>query len=184
MNAAADGVVKFILGLEFTEIDGSKSAMKKLLRVAKSRITKIGLLAAIAAATLALSPVLTEAPLGVGQAFAHPGNGNGNGGNGNGNGHAPGGAGGGDGDGGASGIGPSNHGVVNSSLGALNAAHASKTALSHANPRSRVGKIAAYDRAVDTHKSTAAQLAAAQAAANKTVTKAVISALNGLLGDK
>src|SRR6266850_3971193 len=32
-------------------------------------------------------------------------------------------------------------------LGALNAAHASDTALAHANPNSRVGKIAAYKEA-------------------------------------
>lgn len=39
------------------------------------------------------------------------------------------------------------HGSTASKLGALNAAHASETALMHANPNSRVGKIAAYKEA-------------------------------------
>jgi hypothetical protein len=110
-------------------------------------------------------------------------------------------------------------------LGALNAAHASKTALSHAHPTSRVGRIAAYSKAVSAAEHNvnvaAANLAAARAAlakdpanpslqmavtqdranlaavrrnlsrteftfaraaANKSVTPTVISALNGLLG--
>jgi hypothetical protein len=40
-----------------------------------------------------------------------------------------------------------NHGAEASSLGALNAAHASDTALANASPNSRVGKIAAYKEA-------------------------------------
>ena len=91
---------------------------------------------------------------------------------------------------------------------ALNAAHASKTALTHANPHSRVGKIAAYSKAVSraeasldaalaafainpTPANKAAVIAArktltqteftfARRAANKSVTPTVISALNGL----
>ncbi len=51
------------------------------------------------------------------------------------------------------------HGATASSLGALNAAHASDTALANASPNSRVGKIAAYKEA-----ELAAQAAAAAAA--------------------
>src|SRR5215468_4227324 len=40
-----------------------------------------------------------------------------------------------------------NHGADASSMGGLNAAHASENALSHASPNSRVGKIAAYKEA-------------------------------------
>jgi EF hand len=73
------------------------------------------------------SPVAT-------QAWAGNGNGNGNGGgNGNANGHDK--------------ADKTNHGAEASSLGALNAAHASETALAHASPTSRVGKIAAYKEA-------------------------------------
>jgi hypothetical protein len=76
------------------------------------------------------SPVAT-------QAWAGNGNGNGNGGgNGNANGHDK-----------ADKADKANHGAEASSLGALNAAHASETALAHANPNSRVGKIAAYKEA-------------------------------------
>jgi hypothetical protein len=71
-----------------------------------------------------LSPVATQAWAG-----AEHGNGNGNG-NGNANGHDK--------------VAGANHGAEASSLGALNAAHASETALAHASPNSRVGKIAAY----------------------------------------
>jgi len=60
------------------------------------------------------------------------------------------------------------HGSVASSLGALNAAHASDTALAHASPNSRVGRIAAYRDAA-----LAAQDAAAAAAgADQAVTDA------------
>jgi hypothetical protein len=48
-----------------------------------------------------------------------------------------------------------------SDLGALNAAHASDTALAHANPNSRVGKIAAYKEAELAAKSAAADAATA-----------------------
>jgi hypothetical protein len=78
------------------------------------------------------------------------GGGNGNaGGNGNGNGN-------GDGSGsGNSNAHPTNNGEVSSSLGALNAAHASTTALANASPKSRTGKIAAYK--ADSLALTAAQ---------------------------
>ena len=96
-----------------------------------------------------------------------PGGGNGNG-PGGGNGNGPGG----DGDGPSGGNGhanmgapaaasigaspasvtasapPGTQGSIASMLGALNAAHASKTALAHANRSSRVGRIAAYNAAV------------------------------------
>ena len=57
-------------------------------------------------------------------------------------------------------------------LGALNAAHASENALAHANPNSRVGKIAAYKEA-----ELAAKAAAADAAA---MDQAVADAQKGL----
>jgi len=82
--------------------------------------------------------LLTAMPLGfdgstIGpvQAWAGAENGHGNGnGNGNANGHDK--------------VAGENHGAEASSLGALNAAHASDTALANASPNSRVGKIAAY----------------------------------------
>jgi hypothetical protein len=78
---------------------------------------------------------------------------------------------------------------MSSQLGNLNAAHASPTALSHANPNSMVGKIAAYKAAVSAliaqnKNTTAKDIALAQPIANKTVTPAVIDALNALLGLK
>jgi len=77
------------------------------------------------------------------QAWAGSDNGHGNGhGNGNANGHE-------------------NHGAEASSLGALNAAHASDTALANASPNSRVGKIAAYKGAEIAAKAAAADAAAA-----------------------
>jgi EF hand domain-containing protein len=48
-------------------------------------------------------------------------------------------------------------------LGALNAAHASETALAHAAPNSRVGKIAAYKEAELAAKAAAAAAADAEA---------------------
>ncbi len=51
-----------------------------------------------------------------------------------------------------------------SKLGALNAAHASETALANANPNSRVGKIAAYKEAELAAKAAAADAAAADQA--------------------
>ncbi len=112
---------------------------------------------------------------GPGKAFAA---GNGNGG-GNGNGH-----GGGNGNGNAGGNGndngnaggnsnasgnahPDNHGAVASSLGALNAAHASSTALANAAPNSRVGRIATYRNA--SAAAAVADATAAQADANNLV---------------
>jgi hypothetical protein len=94
-------------------------------------------------------------------------------------------------------------------LGALNAAHASKSALSHANPNSMVGKIAAYNQAravladdeaalannttnmalqakvtLDEAKLTATENTLAQARHVATLTPAMITALNSLLGNK
>jgi hypothetical protein len=58
----------------------------------------------------------------------------------------------------------------------LNAAHASKTALAHAHPTSRVGRIAAYSKAVSVAEHSvevaAANLAAARAALAKDPTNA------------
>ncbi|MGH6960944.1 MAG: hypothetical protein ACREE7_10705, partial [Dongiaceae bacterium] len=64
------------------------------------------------------------------------------------------------------------HGAVASSLGALNAAHASETALAHASPNSRVGKIAAYKAAALAAQAADQAVADAQAdldAANQAV---------------
>ena len=168
--------------------------MKTSRMTAIPQLASVGALAFTVAAALTLTPVLTGGSLCGDKAFAHPGNGNGNGnggGNGNGNG---GGNGNGDGDGNGNGNGhaavgpgtgvgasvgavgasmgsPSNQGSIASMLGALNAAHASKTALSHAHPTSRVGRIAAYSRAVSAAEHSvdvaAANLAAAKAALAK-----------------
>jgi hypothetical protein len=86
------------------------------------------------------------------QAWAGNGNGNGNGG-GNANGHGK-----------ADKADKANHGAEASSLGALNAAHASETALANASPNSRVGKIAAYKDAELAAKAAAADAAAADQA--------------------
>jgi len=68
-----------------------------------------------------------------------------------------------------------NHGSIASSLGALNAAHASANALAHASPNSRVGKIAAYKEAAIAAKAADQAVADAQAnldAANQAVADA------------
>ena len=137
--------------------------MKTSQMIATSRVVRNGAVAFTVVAALGIAPILTAGNIGGDQAFAHPGNGNGNGGgngngNGGGNGHAAVGA--------SAGVGasegPSGHeGSLASMLGGLNAAHASKTALSHANPRSRVGRIAAYSKAV-----SAAEQSVDTAAAN------------------
>ena len=155
-------------------------------------------LAIVVLGALELSPILTAGNLGFDTASAHPGGGAGGGGGG-----GPGGGGGGPGAGGGDGgnghaavgvgvgvsasAGANSQGSVSSQLGNLNAAHASKTALSHANPHSMVGKIAAYKAAVlaliaQNKNTTAKDISLAQPIANKTVTPAVISALNSLLG--
>jgi hypothetical protein len=87
------------------------------------------------------SPVAT-------QAWAGAENGNGHG-NGNANGHDK--------------EKKENHGSTASKLGALNAAHASDTALANASPNSRVGKIAAYKEAELAAKATAEAAAEAEA---------------------
>jgi hypothetical protein len=166
--------------------------MKTSRMTAMPQLVSVGALAFTVAAALTLTPVLTGGSLCGDKAFAHPGNGNGNGG-GNGNGD---GGGNGNGDGGGNGNGnghaavgpgtgvgasvgaasasmgsPSSRGSIASMLGALNAAHASKTALSHAHPTSRVGRIAAYSRAVSAAEHSVdvaeANLAAARAALAK-----------------
>lgn len=107
------------------------------------------LAAGMAALALTALPVgFDNASLSLDLAQAWAGNGNGNG-NGHANGHAD-----------VHGQ-SSSHGSDASSLGALNAAHASENALAHANPNSRVGKIAAYRDAV-----LAAQAAAEAAQAD------------------
>jgi len=148
------------------------------------------------------------------------GNGNG-GGSGNGNGNGNGNAGGnGVGNGASANKGlasgtdddsaPSSHGALASSLGALNAAHASTTALDNAAPNSRVGRIATYGKVVQAENTLAdpnateedkaaaqsfldglglsdmtaedAERSTLEAAANKTVTDQVMDAVNSLLG--
>jgi hypothetical protein len=92
------------------------------------------------------SPVVAQAWAG-----GENGNGHGNGhGNGNANGHDK--------------VAGENHGSTASKLGALNAAHASDTALANASPNSRVGKIAAYKEAELAAKAAEADAAAADQA--------------------
>lgn len=90
------------------------------------------------------------------------------------------------------------HGAMANALGALNAAHTSPTALAHAAPTSRVGLIAAYDRAMlaalamptATPREIAARNAAIAAArqdqlgasANKGLTPGVVAHVDALLG--
>jgi hypothetical protein len=78
------------------------------------------------------------------------------------------------------------------SLGALNAAHASPTARANASPNSRVGQIAAYERAMQSALAIqdpakrASAITEARAllddAANKPVTPAVVERVDALLG--
>jgi len=78
------------------------------------------------------------------------------------------------------------------SLGALNAAHASPTARANAAPNSRVGQIAAYERAMqsalaiqDPARRSAAVIEARAMlddAANKPVTREVVARVDALLG--
>jgi hypothetical protein len=101
--------------------------------------------------------LLTAMPLGfegstIGPVHAWAGNENGHGqagehGNGNANGHDN--------------VAGENHGSTASKLGALNAAHASDTALANASSNSRVGKIAAYKEAELAAKAAAADAATA-----------------------
>src|SRR4029453_6216748 len=103
---------------------------------------------------------LTAMPLGfdgstIGPVQAWAGNGKGPGpagenGNGNANGHDN--------------VAGENHGSTASKLGALNAAHASDTALANASSNSRVGKIAAYKEAELAAKAAAADAATADQA--------------------
>ena len=89
----------------------------------------------------------------------------------------------------------SGHGATASTLGSLNAAHASDTALAHASSHSRVGELATYKTDIAAFRAALASnnpiaarqdlAAAAQAlarAANKTVTADTVAALNTELG--
>jgi hypothetical protein len=89
----------------------------------------------------------------------------------------------------------SGHSSQAAQLGALNAAHASQTALAHAAPNSRVGLIAsyrnsllAYEQALasnNTVQASNALAAAAQSlakASNKSITTSSVAALNNQLG--
>jgi hypothetical protein len=83
------------------------------------------------------------------------------------------------------GVNATTQGSLSSQLGGLNAAHASKAALSHANPRSRVGRIATYAHLNATAPSSTNTVNALNAAANKTpVTSTTRNALNSLIGNK
>jgi len=86
-------------------------------------------------------------------------------------------------------------GTTASSLGSLNASHASTNALAHAAPTSRVGRLATYASAIHALNaapvnSLAAKQAIAEAAAalakasNKAVTPAAVQAVNANLGLK
>src|SRR5215472_16824016 len=121
---------------------------------------RIPTLLAVSALTLGLAAL----PVGFGAdfaphlsaAFAGTGNGNGHGnGNGNANGHA---------NDGASDSNTADGNASASDLGALNAAHASPQALAHANPNSRVGRIAAYKNAALAAKAADQAVTDAQAA--------------------
>jgi hypothetical protein len=147
----------------------------------------------IAAAISTGAALLPLAPFGPSPAWPHGGGNGGGGGNGNGGGHGNGGGAGsgasasagstidpghtgrGAGSKGHKGSAVSNglkgkaaskgiKGSAASTLGALNAAHASPNALAHASPNSRVGKIAAYKDAVAALNTANTNLAAAQAA--------------------
>ncbi len=169
--------------------------------------------AVVGLAMTGLPPAFSPHGIGAGHALAAGnghgggnGGGNGNGGGhagGNGNGHAGGnssGNGGGDGNGNA---GPGNahadadaaSGGGASGLGALNAAHASPSALANASPNSRVGKVEAYKDALDRYlcdlaagtgdlaADITAMADALAAASNKQPTTESLNGLDGLLGE-
>ena len=93
---------------------------------------------------------------------------------------------------------PAGSGAIASALGALNAAHASPSAMANAAPNSQVGKMAAYDRAmiaaINMPSQTPAQIAARTqaisnarstqlaAASNKALSSAVVARVDELLG--
>lgn len=154
-------------------------------------------------AIVAAAPVLPDASLipGFANAFAAGGNGGGNGGgSGNGGGNAGGNANGGGNAGNSghnTGPGQAGRGAISNATGALNAAHASPQALANAAPGSRVGQVAAYDRAMlaalGMPGTTPAELAsrmlaisAARAqlatASGKSLTPAVVARVDRLLG--
>lgn len=76
---------------------------------------------------------------------------------------------------------PKGKGLTASSLGRLNAAHASDTARAHAAPNSTVGRIAAFGNALEAGDIEAAAEALADAA-NKSISPDVVSATAGLMG--
>lgn len=179
-------------------------------RSASSRLTPI--LAVVAALGLAVVPLSPDRGLLLAEARGGGGGGGGGQGGGPGGGHGAGqGAGHGHGnafgqgvaaaargerggaeDGHAGGRG-SGRGALAAQLGALNAAHASPVARANAAPESRVGMIAAYERAMiqalalpPGPERDAAILAARNtelaAAANRPVTAEVVAAVDALLG--
>jgi hypothetical protein len=171
--------------------------------------------AAAIIAAMVLAPVSYDLHQGLKSSTAMAGNGHGNG-NGGGNGNA-----GGDGNGNAGGNASANgagngsshannsvggpddstEGTDNatadaSGLGALNAAHASTAAFANASDSSRVGRIRAYQTALDKYLADCAADCSADlsaditdissalaAAANKTLSTDGLNQLNGLLGE-
>jgi hypothetical protein len=124
--------------------------------------------------------------IGATDAYAQPGEHGGGGKGGNGSDHGNSGSQGQSGDHGSSG----NHGKSGAEKatgnnagksGALNAAHASPTALANASPNSRVGLIASYEGFVEVGDLDSAAVVL-QAAANKPVTRRVVRELNRELG--
>jgi hypothetical protein len=75
-------------------------------------------------------------------------------------------------------------GSISSALGKLNGAHASPTAMSHANPKSTVGMLASYRDAVQNNTVTTVEQAqeALGKISNKSVSPEVVAAVNDLLG--
>lgn len=113
---------------------------------------------------LALAALLAIAPV---QAFAGNGNSHSQGGNGNANGNSGGSA--------------NSQGKTASSLGALNAAHASPQAFANAAPNSEIGKIKAYFLANQT--AALSDAAALQEAYDSSAPSAVRDAYEALLAD-
>lgn len=72
-------------------------------------------------------------------------------------------------------------GKAASSLGALNAAHASPSALANAAPNSRVGQVAAFARAMEAKDVDAAAQALANAS-NKSISQSTVESVNAILG--
>jgi hypothetical protein len=176
---------------------GEVKPMEETMR-AIYRGTAVVLLAATMVASTALLPMTQVAN----SAFAAGGGGGGEGKGGGDGGGKGSGAGAGKGSADAGDPGHQGQGATASSLGALNAAHTSSTAMTNAAPNSRVGEIAAYKSALSALNAAAlafnksgtpanlmaldaAQTTAAQAlakAANKSITAATVTSLDALLG--